>query len=124
MPNLSESQVECAVAMIWPEGRCEPLCEMYRTDLRTMRWSSKHFSDGSSFLDGGRLYSGETARSLAETGTGSGLHRYLPHTPVTFVVARIDVAAFDKTSPTDWTLEEVKALPDAAVTKYRADDGR
>lgn len=113
-----DNDVECAIAMVWPEGRSEPVCEMFRVDRRAMRWSSKHYSRGDSFVDGGRLYNGETARSLAESGTGSGVHLYLHRTTVTFVVASIDPAVFEATGPTDWTLEQLKALPDADVTTF------
>ncbi|MFZ5439237.1 MAG: hypothetical protein ACOZQL_04470 [Myxococcota bacterium] len=114
----SEPVVECVIAMVWPGGVSEPVCEMFRVDRRAMRWSSKHYSSGSSFVDGGRLYNGETARTLAESGTGSGVHRYLHRAPVTFVVASIDESIFEATGPTDWSLEKLLALPDANVTTF------
>jgi len=115
------SDVECAIAMLWPEGQGEPVCEMFRVDRTRRRWESKHFSSGSSFSDGGRLLDGETARTLAESGTGSGLYRY-QHAPavtgVTFVVARLDQRLFDETSPRDWTLDRLKELPGANVKRF------
>lgn len=115
------NSIECAIAMVWPEGAtlgATPVCEMFRVDRRTMRWSSKHYSGGASFVDGGRLYNGETARSLAESGTGSGVHRYLHRAVVTFVVASIEPSLFEATAPTDWTVEQLKQLPDADVITF------
>jgi hypothetical protein len=114
----TDDDIECAIAMVWPEGKAEPLCEMFRVDRRSGRWCSKHYSSGMTFADGGHLHRGETARSLAQSGTGSGLYRYLPHTPVTFVVASLDVTLFESTRPTDWTLEQLKRLPDADVVTF------
>ncbi len=114
MPD--EADVECAIAMIWPAGRAEPLCEMFRVDRRRMRWESKHYSSGTSFHDGGGLYRGETARLLAERGTGSGLHRYPRSTPVTFVVANLAAEEFEARDPDEWTLEQLTQLPGADVT--------
>lgn len=112
-------EVECAIAMIWPEGRAEPLCEMFRVDRRKGRWVSKHFSGGTAFSDGGKLMDGETARSLAQSGTRSGVFRYLDQAPlVTFVVASLDPELFDATGPWDWTLEHLRRLPDADVTTF------
>lgn len=111
----THDDIECAIAMIWPEGKAEPLCEMFRVDRESGRWSSKHYSGGVTFVDGGKLHQGETARSLAQSGTGSGISRYLDRAPVTFVVASLDVTLFENTRPTDWTLEQLKRLPDADV---------
>src|SRR5438445_256699 len=61
----NESPVECAIAIVWPEKSEEPVCEMFRVDHRTMTWTSKHYSSGATFADGGRLHDGETARTLA-----------------------------------------------------------
>ncbi len=110
--------VECAIAMVWPEGMWAPVCEMFRVDHRTMTWTSKHYSDGATFDDAGRLHNGETARSLAESGTGSGIHRYLRRTAVTFVVASLEESQFEATRPTDWTLERLKGMPDANVSTF------
>lgn len=115
-----DTAVECAIALVWPEGRHHPLCEMFRVDLKTRTWSSKHFSRGTSFTDGGGLHDGETARSLARSGTGSGLYRYPSETPVTFVVASIDETLYFATSPADWTVERLRALRDVEVQVLRA----
>lgn len=112
-----ETEVECAIAMVWPEGRGEPVCEMFRVDRRTGRWTSKHFSNGTAFADCGLLHHGETARSLAQTATRSGVARYVE--PVTFVVASLDESLFEETGPWDWTVEHLKRLPDADVTTFR-----
>ena len=113
-----EDPVECAVAIVWPEGRGDPVCEMYRVDHQKRTWTSKHFSGGATFDDHGRLRDGETARLLAENGTGSGIHRYAHQTPVTFIVADIDSAAFESTRPTEWTVETLVRLPGASVSKF------
>ncbi len=112
-------RVECAVAIVWPEDRGDPVCEMFRVDHQAMTWTSKHFSGGATFDDGGRLHAGETARLLAESGTGSGIHRYAPQTTVTFIVADIDAEAFEETRPTEWTVERLGRLPGASVSKHR-----
>ena len=84
---VSEKRVDCAIAIVAPQGSQEPVCEMFRVDHESMTWTSKHYSGGATFDDGGRLRSGETARSLAEHGTRSGMHRF--STAVTFVVAEL-----------------------------------
>ncbi len=108
--------IEYALALIWPEGRAfPPLCEMFRVDRTARRWSSKHFSNGASFTDTGRLREGETARSLASTATGSGLARYQREANVVFVLASVDEAVFFATSPAEWTVERARQLPDVEV---------
>lgn len=116
--SSAEETVECAIAMVWPEGRWEPVCEMFRVDHRTMTWTSKHYSGGTSFTDGGRLRAGETAQTLALHGTRSGVYRYPRRTTVTFVVAALDARLFEATRPTDWTVERLKQLPDARVATF------
>ena len=108
--------VDCAIAIVWPQGSAEPVCEMFRVDHQAMTWTSKHYSGGTTFDDHGRLRSGETARSLAECGTRSGIHRF--QTAVTFVVADLDPQKFESTRPTDWTVEDLERLPGAAVSTY------
>lgn len=116
MSEQRKTVVECAIALVWPEGRATPVCEMFRVDRQTMRWSSKHYSGGASFVDGGRLYNGETAWSLAVTGTGSAVYRYPQAHSVTFVVASLDESLFESTHPTDWTVERLRRLRDAEVS--------
>ena len=118
-PQDSESQasVDCAIAIVWPQGALEPVCEMFRVDHQSMTWTSKHYSGGATFDDHGRLRRGETARSLAESGTRSGIHRFAPRT-VTFVVADLDPQKFESTRPTDWTVEDLERLPGAAISTY------
>lgn len=116
--SISEGPVECVIALVQPAGRWEPVCEMFRVDHRTMTWSSKHYSSGTCFTDGGRLRRGETARALALTGTRSGVYRYPQETCVTFVVAAVDERLFDSTRPTDWTLERLRELPGARVATF------
>lgn len=111
-------QVECAIAIVWPEGSREPVCEMFRVDHATMTWTSKHFSSGASFNDGGRLHDGETARMLAESNTRSGINRFAGRTSVTFVVADLDPEQFESTRPTDWTVGQLSRLPGADVSTY------
>jgi hypothetical protein len=89
---------------------------MFRVDHQAMTWTSKHYSGGATFDDHGRLRSGETARSLAESGTRSGIHRF--QTAVTFVVADLDPQKFESTRPTDWTVEDLERLPGAAISTY------
>lgn len=113
----AESKVDCAIAMVWPKGRLEPVCEMFCVDHQSMTWTSKHYSGGVTFVDGGRLRSGETARSLAVSNTRSGLHRFARQT-VTFVVADLEPAKFQSTRPTDWTVEDLEQLPGADVSIY------
>jgi hypothetical protein len=110
--------VECAIAIVWPEGSPEPVCEMFRVDHQQMTWTSKHYSSGCSFVDGGRLRSGETARALAQSNTRSGIHRFVGRTTVTFVVADLDPAQFEATRPTDWTVEALERLPGAEVETH------
>lgn len=113
------SAVDCVIAMVWPAGPLEPVCEMFRVDHRSGTWSSKHYSGGEVFVDGGRLRRGETARTLALTGTRSGLFRYVNRTPVVrFVVADLAPEAFEKTRPTDWSVDEVERLPGADVETF------
>jgi hypothetical protein len=71
-------------------------------------------------MDGGRLRDGETARTLAELGTRSGIHRYVRSMPVRFVVADLDPEQFVSTHPTQWTLTEVAKLPGADVETISA----
>lgn len=121
---MRRNSVECAIAIVWPEGKADPVCEMFRVDFERMRWSSKHYSDGASFDDGGLLREGETARSLAQQGTGSGIHRFLSRTAVTFVVADLDVASFDSTRPTEWTVEDLERLPNADIARFAPEPNR
>ena len=109
--------VECAIAIVSPEGSREPVCEMFRVDHETQTWTSKHYSSGATFTDGGRLHHGESARTLAQTGTRSGLGRFA-RTTVTFVVADIDPAQFESTRPTDWTVGQLTRLPGADVSTF------
>lgn len=95
----SRDTVECAIAIVWPEGFREPVCEMFRVDRRAMTWTSKHYSSGATFSDGGRLHDGETARSLAASGTRSGIHRFSHLTTVTFVVADLDPRSSSRRVP-------------------------
>jgi hypothetical protein len=118
---MRRNSVECAIAIVWPEGKAEPVCEMFRVDFERMEWTSKHYSDGASFDDGGRLRDGETARSLAQLGTRSGIFRY--STAVTFVVADLDVARFDSTRPTEWTVDDLARLPNADVSRHEPGHG-
>ncbi|MDP1827621.1 MAG: hypothetical protein Q8L48_30395 [Archangium sp.] len=118
MAENLENPVECAIAIVWPEGAREPVCEMFRVDRRAMRWTSKHYSSGTTFSDGGRLHDGETARSLAASGTRSGLHRFSHLTTVTFVVADLEPAQFESTRPTDWTVGQLTRLPGADVSTH------
>lgn len=110
--------VECAIAIVWPEGFREPVCEMFRVDRRAMTWTSKHYSSGATFSDRGRLHEGETARSLAASGTRSGIHRFSHLTTVTFVVADLDPVQFESTRPTDWTAGQLARLPGADVSTH------
>jgi hypothetical protein len=116
--SSAEGPVECVIALVQPDGRWEPVCEMFRVDHRTMTWSSKHYSSGTCFTDGGRLRRGETAKALALTGTGSSRFRYPRQTCVTFVLASIDERLFDTTRPTDWTVERLAQLPGARVATF------
>ena len=109
--------VECAIAIVSPEGAREPVCEMFRVDHDTQTWTSKHYSSGATFTDGGRLHEGESARTLAESGTRSGLGRFA-HITVTFVVADLDPDQFESTRPTDWTVGELRRLPGADVLTF------
>lgn len=111
--------VECAIAIASPDGSPEPVCEMFRVDHETQTWSSKHYSSGATFTDGGRLHRGESARTLAECGTRSGIGRFAARTTVTFVVADLDPAQFESTRPTDWTVGQLRRLPGADVSTYR-----
>jgi hypothetical protein len=111
-------KVECAIAIVWPEGFRDPVCEMFRVDHQAMTWTSKHYSGGATFSDGGRLHDGETARTLAEVGTRSGINRFAHRTSVTFVVADLDPAQFESTRPTDWTVGELTKLPHAEVSMH------
>lgn len=113
-----EPAVVCAIAIVWPEGKWEPVCEMFRADHLSMTWTSKHYSGGVTFDDHGRLRSGETARTLAESGTRSGIYRFAKQTTVTFVVADLDPLKFEATRPTDWTIDDLVRLPGADVSKY------
>lgn len=110
--------LECVIAMVWPGGPLEPVCEMFQVDHQAQRWVSKHYSGGQLFVDGGRLRRGETARTLALTGTRSGLFRYVHRTQVRFVVAELSPEAFERTRPTDWTVDEVERLPGADVETH------
>lgn len=110
--------VECAIAIVWPEGSREPVCEMFRVDHETQTWTSKHYSSGASFTDGGKLHQGESARTLAESGTRSGIGRFAARTTVTFVVADLDPAQFESTRPTDWTVGQLARLPGADVSTF------
>ncbi len=111
-------QVECAIAIVSPEGSREPVCEMFRVDHQTQTWTSKHYSSGATFADGGRLHDGETARTLAESGTRSGIHRFANRTTVTFVVADLDPAQFESTRPSDWSVGQLARLPGADVSTH------
>jgi len=51
---MRRNSVECAIAIVWPEGKAAPVCEMFRVDFERMEWTSKLYSDGASFDDGGR----------------------------------------------------------------------
>ena len=113
-----EPDVDCAIAIVWPGGRWAPVCEMFRADHQTMTWSSKHYSGGVTFDDHGRLRSGETARTLAELGTRSGIYRFANQTTVTFVVADLDPVKFEATRPTDWSVEDLVRLPGADVSTH------
>ncbi len=113
----SENTVECAIAIVWPEGFADPVCEMFRVDHRTMTWTSKHYSSGVTFTDGGRLHDGETARALAELGTRSGINRLVHRTSVTFVIADLKPEQFESTRPTDWTVAQLSQLPGAQVER-------
>jgi hypothetical protein len=113
-----EPDVDCAIAIVWPEGRWEPVCEMFRADHQSMTWSSKHYSGGVTFNDHGRLRSGETARTLAELGTRSGIYRFASRTRVTFVVADLDPVKFEATRPTDWKVDDLVRLKGADVSTY------
>ena len=115
---VSEKRVDCAIAIVAPQGSQEPVCEMFRVDHESMTWTSKHYSGGATFDDGGRLRSGETARSLAEHGTRSGMHRF--STAVTFVVAELDPQKFESTIPAQWTVEDLKRLPGAEISIHGA----
>lgn len=117
-PKPQSTPVDCAIAMVWPEGSHEPVCEMFLVDHRTQRWISKHYSGGELFVDGGRLRNGETARTLALHGTRSGIFRYVRRTRVRFVVADLAPEAFEKTRPTDWTVDDLERLPGADVETY------
>lgn len=110
--------VECAIAIVWPEGSREPVCEMFRVDHHTQTWTSKHYSSGATFTDGGRLHDGESARTLAECGTRSGIGRFSGSTTVTFVVADLDPDQFESTRPTDWTVGQLARLPGADVSTF------
>jgi hypothetical protein len=114
------SMVDCAIAMVWPTGPQEPVCEMFLVDHRSGTWTSKHYVGGQVFMDGGRLRDGETARTLAELGTRSGIYRYVRSMPVRFVVADLDPEQFVSTHPTQWTLTEVAKLPGADVETISA----
>jgi hypothetical protein len=116
--GTENQKVECSIAIVWPEGVRDPVCEMFRVDRRTMTWTSKHFSSGVSFSDGGRLHDGETARTLAQTGTRSAIDRFVSDTSVTFVVADLDPAQFESTRPTDWTVDHLARLPGADVSTH------
>ncbi len=113
-----EPDVDCAIAIVWPEGRWEPVCEMFRADHQSMTWSSKHYSGGVTFDDHGRLRSGETARTLAALGTRSGIYRFASRTRVTFVVADLDPVKFEATRPTDWKVDDLVRLKGADVSTY------
>lgn len=106
---------ECAIAMVWPEGKQDPVCEMFLVNHRTGTWTSKHYSSGQVFMDGGRLRRGETARTLALLGTRSGIYRYGRCTSVRFAVANLEPDQFVSTHPTDWSLSDVERLPGADV---------
>lgn len=114
----SKQEVECAIAIVWPEGSREPVCEMFRVDHATQTWTSKHYSGGATFTDGGRLHRGESARTLAECGTRSGIGRFAANTTVTFVVADLALDQFESTLPTDWTVGQLRRLPGADVSTF------
>lgn len=117
--SKSQPSVDCVIAMVWPGGRLEPLCEMFLVDHHAGTWTSKHYSGGEVFVDGGRLRRGETARTLALNGTRSGLFRYVNRAPrVRFVVANLPPRVFEETRPTDWSLDEVERLPGADVETF------
>jgi hypothetical protein len=118
MKDQNASAIACAIAIVWPAGSGTPVCEMFRVDTERMEWTSKHYSHGASFSDRGRLRRGETARSLAECGTGSAVSLFAPRTSVTFVVADLDPARFDATAPTEWTLDALAGLPGARVARF------